>query len=77
MLLALFCRQAFVFGFKPRRIVAFIGNAVPSVEFKNPTRGIVQEVSIVGNGDHGAWELGEKLFKPADTFCIKVVGGFI
>lgn len=48
-----------------------------SVEFQNPTRGIVQEVSIVSNGNDSAREFGKELFEPANAFSIKVVGGFV
>ena len=56
-LLSLLDLQALLLRFKPSGIVALVRNAVSSVEFEDPACSIVQEVAIVGDGDHRAWKL--------------------
>ena len=72
------------FGFKPgflllqpAGVVALPGNAVTAVEFENPLGGIVEEVTIVGDGDHRAGEADQELFQPFDRLGVEVVGRFV
>ena len=73
-----------VFGFQarflllqPARVVALPRDAVAAVEFENPLGGVVEEVAVVGDGDHGAGEAHEELFQPFDRFGVEVVGRFV
>lgn len=38
---------------------------------------MVEEVSVVGDGDDGAGVLLEVLFEPVDRLCVEVVGGLV
>ena len=69
--------QALALLLEPRGIVAFPGDAFSTVQFQNPTRHVVEEVSVVGDGDDRAFVLGQMLFQPVHTFGVEVVGGFI
>jgi hypothetical protein len=73
-----------VFGFQtgflllqPGRVVALVWNAVATVEFENPLGGVIEEVTVVGDGDHGAREAHQELLKPFDGFGVEVVGRFV
>ena len=48
-----------------------------AVEFEDPFGGVVEEVAVVGDGDHGAGEAHEELLQPFHRFGIQVVGGFV
>src|SRR5690606_40776087 len=43
--------QTFGFLVQPARIISLPGNSLPPVKFQDPTRYIVQEVSVVGHCD--------------------------
>ena len=58
--------EAFLFGCKPVGIVAFVGDAVAAVEFKNPAGRVVEEVAIVGDGHHSAREVFQEALDPRD-----------
>src|SRR5690606_16781132 len=57
--------------------VALIGNAVAAVQLQDPAGGVVQEVAVVGDGNHGAGEFLQEALEPVDAFRVQVVGGFI
>ena len=48
-----------------------------AVEFENPLSGIVEEVAIVGDRNHGARETLQELLEPVDGFGVEVVSGLI
>ena len=48
-----------------------------TVEFQNPLGGVIQEITVVGNGHHGAGEAVQKLLQPLDGLCVQVVGGLV
>ena len=73
----LFLGQAFGFLFQPTRIIALVGNAFPPVQFQNPTRHIVQEITIVCYGNNGAFVTAQMLFQPIDAFGIQMVGRLV
>jgi hypothetical protein len=69
--------QTGFFLFQPAGIVALPGDAVAAVEFQNPLGGVVEEVAVVGDGDHGAGEAHQELFQPFHRFGVEVVGGLV
>ncbi len=69
--------QAFLLLFQPGGIVAFPGNPVATVQFQNPTGNVVQEVTIMGNGDNGTSVALKMVFQPCHGFGIEVVGRFV
>ena len=48
-----------------------------AVELEDPLGGVVEEVTVVGDGDDGAGEAHEKLFQPFDRFGVEVVGRLV
>ena len=58
-------------------LVALVGNAVAAVEFENPLGRVVQEVAIVGDGDHGAGEALQEHFQPLDRLGVQVIGRLV
>ena len=48
-----------------------------TVEFEYPLGGVVEEVAIVRDADHGAGKALQELLEPVDGFGIKMVGGLI
>ena len=62
---------------EPRGVVAFPGYAFATVEFQYPSSHVVEEVSVVGDGNDGALVLVEMLFEPVDALCVKVVGWLV
>ena len=52
--LAKLASQTFLLLFEPRRIVSFPRNALAAIEFENPTRNVVEKISIVRDGDDRA-----------------------
>ena len=72
-----FLLQASVLLLQPRGIVAFEGNALATVELENPARDIVEEVTVVGDGDHGAGVIVQEALQPGDGLGVQVVGRLI
>jgi hypothetical protein len=50
---------------------------VAAVEFEDPLGGVVEEVTVVGHGHHGAGETQQVLLQPLHGFGVEVVGGFV
>jgi hypothetical protein len=50
---------------------------VPAVEFQNPSRHVIEEVSIVGYSDDRAGILLDVALKPRDRFRVEMVRGFV
>jgi len=73
----LFLLQASFLLFQPGAVVALPGNAVTTVEFENPLGRVVQEVTVVGDGHHGARKALQELLQPIDRLGVQVVGGFV
>ena len=48
-----------------------------AVQFENPSRCVIQEISIVGNRDDRAGVVLQEAFKPRHAFCIKMVGWLV
>ena len=63
-LLFLFSRQALFLLIQPRRVVAFPRNAMAAVEFQDPASHVVEEVAIMGHGNHGARVAFQEAFEP-------------
>ena len=63
--------------FEPAGVVTLPWNTFATVEFKNPSGNVVEEVTVVGDTDHGTFVLLQVLFQPVDGFGIEVVGRFV
>ena len=48
-----------------------------AVQLQNPLGGVVQKVTVVGDGDHGARKALQELLKPVHRFGVQVVGGLV
>ena len=73
----LFLLEARLLLLEPGAVVALPGNTVATIKLEDPLGGVVKEVSVVGDRDHGPGESGEELLQPLDTFGVEVVGGFV
>ncbi len=76
-LLARLDLQALLLLLEPARVVAFPRNAVAAVELEDPARGVIEEVAVVRDGDHGAREALQVLLEPLDALGIEVVGRLV
>ena len=47
------------------------------VEFENPASHMVEEVTVVGDGNDGALVLLQVALQPLDALSIEVVGGLV
>ncbi len=63
--------------FQPGGVVALPGDALPPIQFQDPLRHIVQEVAVVGDGDHGAGIVLEMVLHPGHGLGVQVVGRFV
>jgi hypothetical protein len=59
------------------RVVALVGDAAAAVEFEDPAGGVVEEVTVVGDRDHGAGEVLEEALEPAHRLGVEVVGRLV
>src|SRR4051794_29096582 len=60
-----------------RRVVALVGVEASAVDLGDPLRDVVEEVPVVGDGEHGAGVLGEVLLEPEHALGVEVVGGLV
>ena len=65
--------QSRLFLLQPRRVVTFPGDAVSAIEFENPLRGVVEKVTVVGNGDDGAAVVLKGALEPGHRLGVEVV----
>jgi len=62
---------------QPVGVVALPRDAGAAVEFEDPFGGVVEEVAVVGDGDHGARKALQEMFEPLDRLGVEVVGGLV
>ena len=77
LLLTLFDRHPLLAGFQPGGVVALQRNPFAAVDFQDPLGNVVQEISIVRDGNDGAGVPGQVLLQPGNAFGIQVVGRFV
>ena len=53
------------------------GNALTAIQLEYPTRHIIEEVTVVRNGNDSTLVLVQVLFQPVDTLSIQMVGRLI
>ena len=58
---------------EPRGVVALERDAAAAVELEDPAGDVVEEVAVVGDGDHGALVVGEEALEPVDRLGVEVV----
>ena len=63
--------------FQPGGVVALPRNAVTAIQFQNPAGDIVEEVAVVGDGDHGAGVILQEALQPGHRFGVQMVGRFV
>ena len=76
-LLLLFHGKAFGLLVQPGGIIPLPGNALAAVQFQDPAGHVVQEVTVMRNGNHRTLILLQMGFQPLDGFGIQVVGGLV
>ena len=62
---------------QPRRVVALPGDALATIQLENPLGHIVEEITVVGDGDHRTLILLQMLLQPVYRLCIEVVGRLV
>ncbi len=62
---------------QPGGVVALPGDALAPVQFEDPACDVVEEVAVVGHGDHGALVPLEVVLQPGDGFGVEVVRRFV
>ena len=73
----LFHLHTFGLLFQPAGVISLPGNSFATVQFQNPSGYVVQEVTVVGYGNHRTFILLQMLFQPVDTFRVQVVGRLV
>ena len=66
-------REALLLLLEPARVVAAVGDSPAAVELEDPAGDVVQEIAVVGDGDHGALVLGEMTLEPFHRLGVQVV----
>ena len=59
------------------RVIALIGNGAATIEFENPARDIVEEVTVVGDDQDGTGIITQVMFQPVDGFSVEMVRRFV
>ena len=73
----LFHLHTFGLLFQPAGVISLPGDSFATVQFQNPSGYVVQEVTVVGYGNHRTFILLQMLFQPVDTFRVQVVGRLV
>ena len=76
-LASLLVGQAALLLLEPGRVVALEGDAAAAVEFEYPTRHVVEEIAVMGDGDDRALIVLEEPLEPGDRFGVQMVGGLV
>ena len=72
-----FQRHTLIFLFKPRRIISLKRITFATVKFKNPAGNFIKEVTVVSYGNYSSRIVMKMLFKPCNSFRIKMVRRFV
>ena len=75
--LAFLERQPLFLLFEPGGIVALPGNSMAAIELEDPLGDVIEEVPVVGHGDHGARIFLEVALEPRYRLGIQMIGGLI
>ena len=75
--LLLFLRKARALLLQPGGIIPLPGNAFAAVEFQDPAGDVVQEITVVGDGDDRTLVMLQVGFQPLDALRVEVVGRFV
>ncbi|MDQ0756146.1 hypothetical protein QFZ61_002133 [Arthrobacter sp. B3I4] len=59
------------------RVVSLVRVEVPAVHFRDPFGDVVEEVTVVGDGEDSPGVAGKVLLEPQHAFGVKVVGGLV
>ena len=70
-------RSSSAFCVEPGRIVALERQAAAVFQFQDPLGDVVEEVAVVGDDDHRAGILAQRLFEPLDRFGVEMVGRLV
>jgi hypothetical protein len=70
-------QEALLLLLKPTGVVAFKRETAAAIELQNPFGQVFEEVTLVGNGHHGARVFLKKTFQPQNAFGVEVVSGLI
>ena len=77
LLLLAFLQQAFFLHCEKRRVIALVRDTAAAVQFQNPPGDVVQKIAVMGDKDHAALVLAQRVLQPRDRFRIKMVGRFV
>ena len=69
--------QQFGLLLQPGRVVALERQAAAVLQLQNPLGDVVQEVPVVGDDNHRAGILAQRLLQPLDRFGVEMVGRLV
>lgn len=58
-------------------VVALVWVELAAVDLTDPASNVIEEVTVVGNGQDGTLVVSEVLFQPLHGFRVEVVGGLV
>ena len=64
-------------GLEVRGVVALVGVKGAAVDFADPLGDVVQEVTVVGDGQNGALVVLQELLEPQNALGVEVVGRLV
>src|SRR5436190_18048998 len=69
--------QPLLFLFEPGSVVTLPRNALATIQLENPTRHVVEKISIVSDCDNRSRITLQVMLEPRDRFCIEMVRRFV
>ena len=69
--------EPFLLLIQPGGVVPLPGDPLAPVQFEDPARDVVEEVAVMGHGDHGAFVPLEVVLQPGDGLGVEVVRRFV
>ncbi len=69
--------QALFLLFQPGGIIAFPGDALTAIQFENPAGHVVEEVAVMGDGNHRTGIVLKETLQPGHGFGVEMIGRFV
>ena len=65
--------QPFLLLFQPRGVISFAWDALATIQFQNPTRDVVEKISVMSNRDDRARVTLQMMFEPRYRLGIQMI----
>ena len=72
-----FLRQTLCLLLKPSGIIAFIGHALPPINFEDPAGNIIEKIAVVSHNEDCPGIVNQVFLQPSNGFSVQVVGRLI